>query len=82
MIVETRELKIKKSRANLYHVPAKQWRKWTPQARQVFNEVYSQMIGNQDFFIHPKAVPASKSQWSTTCWNASWAAADAVASQI
>ena len=76
-MIETREMKVMQSRANLYHVPVKQWRKWPPKCRQVFNDVYSQMTAHQDFFKHPKAVQVPKSQWSTVCWNAAWTAATA-----
>jgi hypothetical protein len=43
------------SRANLYHVPNRQWMKWSPQARGVFNLMYSTVRSNQGLFIHPKA---------------------------
>lgn len=66
------------SRANLYHVPGKKWREWTPQAHAVFNLVYSTMRANQSLFIHPKAAPHSRVQWNTVAWNAAWTAANAV----
>lgn len=66
------------SRANLYHVPGKTWRAWSVQARGVFNLIFSTMRPNQSLFIHPKAQPHSKEQWSTVAWNAAWIAARAV----
>lgn len=65
------------SRANLYNVPKKQWNRWTAQAREVFNFVYSTVRANQAFFLHPKAVKNSRAHWGTTAWNVAWAAADA-----
>jgi hypothetical protein len=65
------------SRANLYHVPGKKWREWTPQARGVFNLVYSTMRPNQSLFIHPKAAKHSREHWNTVAWNAAWTAANA-----
>lgn len=79
MSIETVEIKrITKSRNNVFHVPSKQWGKWSPVARQVFNEVYSSMRNNQYFFMHPKATLISRAQWETPSWNAAWTAADAV----
>ena len=63
---------------NRYRVPKKQWKKWSEQARRVFNEVYYTMRNNkQTLFLHPKATPVPKAQWNTTAWNAAWIAADA-----
>ena len=81
-MIETREMEVSTSRANIYHVPVKQWRKWPAQCRQVFNVMYSQMIKNQDFFQHPKTHSVPKSQWSTVCWNAAWTAACATSEVI
>lgn len=78
MSIEKVEVKgVAKSRSNLYHVPLKQWTKWGPAARQVFNEVYSSMVNNQWLFLHPKQEKASRSHWKTTAWNAAWTAASA-----
>jgi len=78
MAVEQVEIKgIMKSRQNLYRVPVKQWSKWGPVGRAVFNEVYSSMVGNQSLFLHPKQEKASRSHWKTTAWNAAWTAASA-----
>lgn len=77
MAIEQVEVKSMKSRQNLYHVPVKKWRKWTAQARQVFNEVYSAMTNQQWMFLHPGVEKVSKRMWKTTAWNAAWIAADA-----
>lgn len=63
---------------NTFKVPLKQWRKWTPAARKVFNEVYDTMVNNQGLFQHPKTAAVPQAQWTTTAWNAAWIAADAV----
>lgn len=73
MAIEKVEIKRTQSRANLYHVPLKQWKRWDAGARQVFNEVYSSMR----LFLHPKQDSPSRSHWKTTCWNAAWIAASA-----
>ena len=77
-MIEKVEVPFTKSRGNLYHVPVRQWSKWGPLARQVFNEVYSSMWKSQHLFLHPKAQAHSRSHWKTTCWNAAWTAAGAV----
>lgn len=63
---------------NTHKVPLKQWRKWTPAARKVFNETYDTMLNNQGLFQHPKTAAVPQAQWTTTAWNAAWTAADAV----
>lgn len=78
MAVERVEVKsVVKSRGNLYHVPLRQWRKWDGRARQLFNEVYSSMVGNQWLFLHPEQEKVSRRLWKTTAWNAAWTAASA-----
>jgi hypothetical protein len=77
MAVETVEIRYTESRQNTYNVPQKQWRKWSPASRQVFNEVYSSMRGDQMMYKHPQAGTDSRAHWKTTCWNAAWTAADA-----
>ena len=76
-MIERVEIKHTQSRGNLYHVPVRQWRKWSPAERQVFNEVYSSMTKNKDLFLHPKASAPSRAHWKTTAWNAAWTAASA-----
>lgn len=76
------EMNVRESSANLYHVPQRQWRKWTEIARRVFNEVYSATNGNQSLFLHPKAEASPRSQWRTTSWNVAWTSADAVMAQL
>lgn len=66
------------SESNNHKVPLKHWRKWTPQARKVFNETYETMLENQGLFLHPKQATVPQAQWKTTAWNAAWTAADAV----
>lgn len=64
------------SRVNVFRVPKKQWNKWTPHAREIFNALFSTMRRNQGLFLHPEAPKASKKHWQTTAWNAAWMAAD------
>lgn len=68
----------KRSSSNRYKVPLRQWKRWSPLGRAVFNEMYSTMKMNHEFFLHPNAVKARATHWTTTCWNAAWTAADAV----
>ena len=63
---------------NTHKVPLKQWKRWTPAARKVFNETYETMADNQGLFQHPKTAAVPQAQWTTTAWNAAWIAADAV----
>jgi hypothetical protein len=63
---------------NINKVPLKQWKRWTPAARKVFNETYETMNANQGLFQHPKTAALPQAQWTTTAWNAAWIAADAV----
>ncbi len=59
---------------NLYRVQKKQWAKWSPGARLVFNALFSQMK-DQKVFTHPKAPQLPAKVWYTTRWNAAWSAA-------
>lgn len=70
------------SRANLYHVPNRQWRKWSARARGVFNLMYSTVRSNQGLFVHPKATRHTKEQWSTVAWNVAWTAAGAADGEL
>ena len=63
---------------NTYKVPLKQWRKWSEQARRVFNLVYNQLESYPDSFKHPKAASIPEQHWATVAWNSAWVAADAV----
>lgn len=63
--------------ANRYKVPEGQWRKWSKQARAVFNEVYRNMRSSQWAFLHPDAELTKRTHWRTTAWNAAWTAASA-----
>lgn len=82
MAVEEIAVSYTKSRANIYRVPQKQWRKWSDVAHQVFNEVFSSMVKNQPLFIHPQQTASSRAHWRTTAWNAAWTAASAVNNAI
>jgi len=61
---------------NVARVPQKQWRRWSPNARVVFNAVYT-ATSDQDIIKHPKAPTLADDQWLTIRWNVAWLAADA-----
>lgn len=63
---------------NRYNVPQKQWRKWSSDARSVFNRVFEFIRNNQWAMLHPKQPKVTKEHWDTTAWNAAWISADAV----
>lgn len=67
---------------NVNRVPKKQWMKWSPKAREVFNRVYRFAIANQDLMTHPKQERAAPFHWKTVAWNAAWIAAGAVDNTI
>jgi hypothetical protein len=69
--------KVKATIRNANLVPKAQWRKWGPEARHVFNEVYATMAHNVRLFMHPKQKPPTVEHWQTSAWNAAWTAADA-----
>ena len=77
-MVEKFEMTFVSSRANVFHVPVKQWTKWNEPAKRVFNDVYSSMKQNQSVFKHPKQEKSSREHWKTICWNAAWTAAESV----
>lgn len=70
------------SESNNHKVPLKQWKRWTPAARKVFNETYETMLENQGLFLHPKSAAIPQAQWKTTAWNAAWTAADAAVGAV
>lgn len=63
---------------NTHKVPAKQWRRWSAQAKAVFNELYALTLANQGIVTHPKAAKMPPEHWATIAWNTAWLAADAV----
>ena len=64
--------------SNLFKVPKKQWMRWSPKAKEVFNRLYPFALSNQRLMIHPKQVVNKPVYWKTCAWNAAWIAADAV----
>lgn len=67
---------------NVNRVPKKQWRKWSTQARSVFNAVYRFAMNNPRLMQHPAAPEPKPFHWKTVAWNAAWIAADAVDDSI
>jgi hypothetical protein len=61
---------------NLYRVPKDQWKKWQDSQRAMFNEMYDQIINDQNLFRHPKAAILHNDHWKTYAWNTAWVAAD------
>jgi hypothetical protein len=59
---------------NKYKIPQKQWRKWSPGARELFNALFSDLRQQVDF-NHPKAEIIPARHWKTIRWNAAWYAA-------
>lgn len=62
---------------NKFEVPKRAWKRWSNQARAVFNDTYSVMMDNPQLFLHPQAKRAPAEHWRTTSWNAAWIAAEA-----
>lgn len=62
---------------NKYKVPKRQWRKWSHQARKVFNELYRELLQSWEI-IYPKDLHSvHRNARRVACWNAAWLAADA-----
>lgn len=61
---------------NVNKVPAKQWRRWSYEARRVFNSHFAATT-DADVLTHPK-MDVPKDHWETIRWNMAWLAADAV----
>ena len=60
---------------NIHTVQKKQWRKWSPRQRQMFNMLYSAMTDDPKLFQHPDSdIPYE--EYTTIAWNAAWIAAD------
>ena len=62
---------------NCYGVRDSVWKKWSRNARLVFNITYAFIIDNQDLMVHPNTKKVLRYQWKTTAWNAAWIAANA-----
>lgn len=63
---------------NKHNVPAKQWNRWSNQAKRVFNYMYHAMRPRSQWsFQHPKALPMAKDHWEIIRWNVAWTAANA-----
>ena len=62
------------SGANIHRVPPKQWRRWSYQARWMFNNVMAHMA-DQSRLTHPDYEDAPGDYWDTIRWNAAWISA-------
>lgn len=65
---------------NLYRVSPRPWKRWTPAARRLFNDMY-ELGADQSFFKHPDAQPVDCRNWITLRWNFAWMAADMLSRQ-
>lgn len=61
---------------NPHGVPKKQWRKWSTEEQDLFNDLLSFSLAEPQLFLHPLSPLPSESEWKTTAWNFSWMAAD------
>jgi hypothetical protein len=59
-------------KVNPYKVPQKQWKKWSPHAQALFNNLYHDMLKSQWVF-GPSEI--DKEAWQVISWNAAWSAA-------
>lgn len=65
--------------SNKHKVPQVTWRRWSNEARRIFNYVMHAMRPScQWIFMHPKAALLAKAEWQTVRWNAAWMAAEGV----
>jgi hypothetical protein len=62
---------------NVNIVPQKNWRKWSDNARRVFNAMMASSA-NMSVMTHPAAPTMADEHWKTIRWNMAWLAADAV----
>jgi hypothetical protein len=62
------------AQSNRHKVPTKQWKKWSTEARFIFNNVFEGMA-DQPLYLHTKALPMKAEHWKVSRWNAAWLAA-------
>lgn len=67
---------------NKYRVPAKQWKRWSVEARSIFNKCYDFVMDNQELLSHPGSPKLKPYHWKTLSWNMAWVAADAFDNSI
>lgn len=62
---------------NVHKVPSKQWKKWSPDQRKLFNGVRSKLLlmGPQ-ITLPPEVRSMSKKHFDVIAWNSAWTAAD------
>ncbi len=64
-------------KTNYYRVQKHTWKKWTPEGRQLFNEIYK-VFRVQNNVNHPEATKIPQAHWETLRWNAAWLAASLI----
>lgn len=62
---------------NVYKVPAKQWNKWSVDAKVHFNNLFGGVAQAKDILI-PHGKDISDKAWQVACWNICWLSADGV----
>lgn len=60
---------------NLHKVSKRQWKKWTVDGRNLFNDLYDTSLNNARIMTHPQDVIVDE-YWDTVAWNHAWLAAD------
>jgi len=61
---------------NIHKVSKRQWKKWTVDGRNVFNDLYSTSLKNEFIMNHPDNILLDDERWVTIAWNHAWLAAD------
>ena len=63
---------------NVHTVPKKVWRKWTVKQREIFNNLYDELLRvGPDCLFHPITITRniSNEEYDTIAWNSAWLAA-------
>jgi hypothetical protein len=67
---------------NVHRVPQKQWRKWDDPGKQLFNDVYANVLltARSKVLMHPRSnrKKFTDEEFDTLAWNTAWIAADCV----
>lgn len=61
---------------NIHKVGKRQWKRWTVDGRNVFNDLYSSSLNNEHIMNHPDTILLEDERWATIAWNHAWLAAD------
>jgi hypothetical protein len=61
---------------NIHKVSKRQWKRWTVDGRNVFNDLYDTVLNGQSIMKHPNHNVVAPNHWETIAWNSAWLAAD------